>query len=174
MLPRFSQPDYVNVLISDAHWAWPQAVEEIFQPCGVNALVAQTPADAVRLVDSSKIHLALLDSGQADRAGIQTLRMIRKHDQLLPCILLTTQMDQHMLREALNLRVFSVVAKPVDIALLAEQIDRLFLKYYNSNLFSRSGRAAVPPEPGAKTRITKTVIKWRIHKQERSNDTDEN
>lgn len=168
MVPRLSQPKSVNVLIGSAHWAWPQAVEQIFQPRGVNALMAQTPAEAVGLVDSSKIHLALLDAGETDQGGMQTLKMIRKHDRLLPCILLAKQMDQHTLREALNLQVFSVLAKPVDLKLLAEQIDRLFVKYYNSDLFSGPTGSS-----RQQTIIRQTVIKWSINRQERSTRPDE-
>ena len=64
--------------------------------------------------------------------------MIRKQDALVPCILLAQIMDKHLLSQALNLGAFCVVAKPVDIQLLAEQVNRLFLKYYDSKLFSES------------------------------------
>jgi len=138
MVPRLSQPQHVNVLLDSAHWAWPRAVEEIFQPCGVNALVAQSSGDMVKLVDSNRIHLAILDSGREELGGLQTLRMIRKQDALVPCILLAQIMDKHLLSQALNLGAFCVVAKPVDMQLLAEQVNRLFLKYYDSKLFSES------------------------------------
>ena len=163
---RQTQPDSVTVLIDNANWAWPQAVAEIFQPRGINALVAQSPADTVRLVTTNKIHLAILDlqpqplsttAAATDRtattdhaAGIQMLRSIRNHDRLLPCILLAGQVDTRLLAQALGLGAFSVMAKPVDLHLLAEQIDRLFVKYYNSNVFStKPPRTTRPPRPQA-------------------------
>ena len=133
MAQRLSQPENINVLISNADWAWPQAVAEIFQPRRVNALVANSVNDMVRLITYNKMHLASLDSHLDDLSGMQALKIIRQHDQLLPCILLAVQPSRRLLAEALALNAFSVLAKPVDLSLLAEQIDRLFLKYYAIN-----------------------------------------
>lgn len=132
MNASLSQSDSVNVLISDANWAWPQAVAQIFRPRGINAMVAETTNDMVQIIDTRKIHLAILDEGM----GVQTMKIIRKHDKLLPCLLLAKKIDHRLLAEALKLRVFSVLAKPVDLTILAEQINRIFRKYYASNVFS--------------------------------------
>jgi len=147
MAQRLSKPQYVNVLITDSPrshdvrgddgWAWPQAVSEIFQPRGINALIAKSSSDIVKLVSNNKIHLAILDSVINDLTGMQALKAIRQHDPLVPCILLAQQPEKHLLAKALALNAFSVLAKPVDINLLAEQIDRLFIKCYASDLFSR-------------------------------------
>ena len=134
MAQRLSQPTSVNVLMTDANWAWPQAVAQIFQPRGVNTLVAGCAAEAVRLVTNNRIHLAILDQACDDLSGMQTLRIIRSHNKLVPCILLSQKIDRRLLSQALTLDAFSVLAKPVDLTLLAEQIDRLFLKYYASDL----------------------------------------
>ena len=136
MPQRQSQPRSVNVLISAADWAWPQAVRDIFQPRGINALIANSPSDVINLVASSKIHLAILDAVLDNLSGMNTLKMARQHDPLLPCILLAREPGRRLLAEALALDVFSVLAKPVDLDLLARQLDRLFHKYYASDVFS--------------------------------------
>jgi DNA-binding NtrC family response regulator len=133
MAMRLSQPENINVLISKADWAWPQAVAEIFQPRRINAMLTDSVSDMVRLITHNKMHLAILDSPPDDLSGMQALKIIRQHDQLLPCILLAVQPGRRLLAEALTLNAFSVMAKPVDLALLAEQVDRLFLKYYDIN-----------------------------------------
>ncbi len=173
MVPRLSQSEYVNVLLDSAHWAWPRAVEEIFQPRGVNALVAHSSGDLVQLVGNNRIHLAILDSGREELGGLQTLRLIRRQDQLVPCIMLAQTSDKHLLSEALNLGAFCVVTKPVDMQLLAGQVNRLFLKYYDSNIFSASvDTPAAPPRSGtvSVSRKISTVIKWHINRDERSKD----
>ena len=133
MARRLSQPENINVLIGNADWAWPQAVSQIFQPRRINALVADSLSDMVRLVAHNKMHLAILDSRPDDVSGMQALKIIRQHDQLLPCILLAVQPSRRLLADALALNAFSVLVKPVDLTLLADQIDRLFLKYYDIN-----------------------------------------
>jgi hypothetical protein len=41
-----------------------------------------------------------------------------------------------VLGRALQLDVFSVIDKPVDMNVLREQLNRLFIKKYNSNIFA--------------------------------------
>ena len=159
MALRLTKPDSVNVLIEDSDWAWPRAVTEIFQPRGINALLAESTADAVRLVSNSRIHLAILnyqcDSPAREPAstrearrgisGLSMLRLVRKHDSLLPCILLAHSVNDRLLAEALSLGAFSVLAKPVDLDLLVHQINRLFQKWYSSNVFSPPTDELKPP-----------------------------
>jgi len=115
MVAQWSQLDEVNVLASAADWAWPQAVRNLFQPRGVNLMVAQDAQDFV--------HLA-------------TVKIIRMDYPLVPCILLTRNADQDVLGKALQLDVFGVVGKPVNMEILRELLNRVFLKKYNSNIFS--------------------------------------
>ena len=68
---------------------------------------------------------------------MHTLKIIRKQDKLLPCLLLAQKIDNRLLSRALELKVFSVLAKPIDLAVLTGQIDRLFKKYYQSNIFNQ-------------------------------------
>jgi DNA-binding response OmpR family regulator len=172
MAGRLSQPENINVLISDANWAWPQAVTEIFQPRGINALLADSAEDMVRIVANNKIHLAIVDMVLDNLSVVQTLKMIRKQDQLVPCILLAQQVDNHLLADALALNAFSVLLKPVDLRLLAGQIHRLFLKYYASDVFAGiaseyPARPAAPPQR-VSHRVS-TIIRWTIRRNERSN-----
>ena len=136
MAYKISDSQSINVLLSNANWAWPQAVEKIFQPRGINALVANSAADITRLIDIQKIHLAIIDNSMTDLTGMQALKIIRQLNPQLPCILLALKPEKRLLAEALALNAFSVLEKPIDLSLLAGQIDRLFLKHYQSNLFS--------------------------------------
>ena len=162
---RLSQPDSVNVLLSDANWAWPQAVSQIFQPQGINAMVAQTTDDVVQIIDNSKIHLAILDAGW----GVQALKIVRKRDNLLPCLLLAQDVNDRLLAQALKLKVFSVLAKPVDMHLLADQIKRIFQKYYAIDVFSDSEPSLADQNLSSRSRgqsrKISAVIQWRKNKK---------
>jgi len=158
MVPTLSKSSDVNVLISNANWAWPQAVERIFRPRGVNALMAETGGDMLELVNQNKIHLAILDMGLDEFSGLQTLRMIRQQNKQLPCILLAQKVNKKLLAAALDLQAFTVMDKPVDLNLLANQVDRVFLKCYASDMFSET------PKPTVTRRITK-ITKWTFRKQ---------
>ena len=150
--------DSINVLIDSANWAWPQAVNQIFRPRGINALIAQSPSDAVQIATANHLHLAILDmrndqpssppdeptAKELQLSGIKTLQAIRNQDPRLPCILITAAVTDRILADALALGVFSVVPKPVNIDLLAHQIDRLFIKRFHCNIFSTPGHPNSP------------------------------
>lgn len=185
MTKRLSQPESVNVLISNADWAWPQAVTQIFQPLGINALISQSTRETVRIIVNNKIHLAILDTTTAGnpQGGYQptddqlnamnTLKIIRKHDQLLPCILLAKCVDRRLLADALALEAFSVLAKPVDLGILVEQIDRLFTKCYASDMFSHHTCVnqtipGIARQQKKQNKNVSTVIKWTIRKRKKN------
>lgn len=143
MARRLSTTGTINVLINAADWAWPQAVAQIFQPRGFNALIANSPEEALQLATRHRIHLAVLDvrglpnvvgqrPGRSAFSGIQVLRLIRQRDKLMPCLLLSESIDDRLLTEALALDVFSVLAKPVNLPQLAGQIDRLVHRCYHN------------------------------------------
>ena len=166
MAYSLSQPDNVNVLLSNTNWPWPQAVNQIFQPHRINALMAESPAQMVQIVHDNKIHLAILDNTMDDLGGLRTLQLIRSQDNLLPCLLLTNVIDNRLLTSALKLNVFSVLSKPVNMLQLQDQVDRLFRKYYSSNMFAQNNNA--PVEPGEKpVEPTKTVVRWTIRLKRR-------
>jgi len=127
----------VNVLASQASWAWPAALREVFRPRGVNLLVAEDADQFVNIIRSKRIHTTILDTDSEKSSTLTTIRIIRMDYPLLPCILLSSTAGESLLGEALRLDVFSVIGKPVDMSVLREQLDRLFLKKYNCDIFSR-------------------------------------
>jgi len=109
MVAQWSQLDEVNVLASAANWAWPQAVRNLFQPRGVNLMVAQDADDFVHIIGRRRIHATIVDMDAQRPSG---------------------------LAKALRLDVFGVVGKPVNMEILRELLNRVFLKKYNSNIFA--------------------------------------
>ncbi len=126
----------INVLASDANWAWPQAVRSIFQPRGVNMLVARNASQFIDIIQRKRIHTAIVDMESEAANGLATIRIIRMNYPRVPCILLTGAACDSLLGNALKLDVFSVIDKPVDLALLREQLNRLFIKRYGSQIFA--------------------------------------
>lgn len=125
----------INVLASEASWAWPEALRDIFRPRAVNLLVAQNAGDFVHIIESRRIHTTIIDMDSEKSNGLATIKLIRIHYPLLPCILLTSIAGESLLSNALKLDVFSVIAKPVDMEVLQRQLNKLFIKKYNSYIF---------------------------------------
>jgi DNA-binding NtrC family response regulator len=125
----------VNVLASEADWAWPQALRDIFRPRKVNLLVARGAVEFVDIIERKRIHTTIVDVDSEKSSGLATIRAIHIRYPLLPCILLTSAVGEGLLSKALDLNVFSVIDKPVDMSVLREQLNRLFMKKYNSDIF---------------------------------------
>ena len=138
MVAMPSQFDEVNVLASGANWAWPLALRDIFQPRGVNLLVADTPADFLNIIRRKRIHTAIIDTDPEKAGGLATIKVIRMNYPLLPCLLLTKAASELLLETALRLDVFSVLEKPVKMPILLQLLDRMFTKKYNSDIFAEN------------------------------------
>jgi DNA-binding NtrC family response regulator len=136
MIPNFSKLEEVNVLASGANWAWPEALRYLFQPRGINLLVAENTGEFVNIIEQRRIHTTIVDMDSEKSNGLATIKIIRIEYPLLPCFLLTSAAGEDMLSKALRLDVFSVIEKPVDMNILREQLNRLFVKKYNSDIFA--------------------------------------
>ena len=137
MVSNLSQLEEINVLASEASWAWPEAVRCIFRPRGVNLLVAESASQFVNIIERKRIHTAIVDMDSEGSDGLATIKIIRMDYPLIPCILLSSSIGESLLGKALLLDVFSVIDKPVDMGVLLEQLNRLFIKKYRSDIFAK-------------------------------------
>jgi len=136
MVSNLSKLEEINVLASEANWAWPEAVRYIFRPRGINLLMAEDAVEFVNIIERKRIHTTIVDMDSEQSNGLATIKIIRMDYPLLPCILLTSAAGESLLGKALRLDVFSVIDKPVDMSVLQEQLNRLFVKKYNSDIFA--------------------------------------
>jgi DNA-binding NtrC family response regulator len=135
MVYNTSQLNEINVLASEANWAWPEAQRSIFQPRGINLLVAGNVSEFLNIIRRKRIHTTIFDTDSENSNTMAMIKIIRMSYPLLPCILLTHNASQTLLNKALQLDIFSVIDKPVDMNILREQLDRLFTKRYHSDIF---------------------------------------
>jgi DNA-binding NtrC family response regulator len=130
------QLDDINVLASEGNWAWPAVLQSLLRPRGVNMLMARDAGQFVSIIGRRRIHTTIVDMDSELADGLTTIKIIRMDYPLMPCILLTESAGQATLSRALRLDVFSVIDKPVDMNILREQLNRLFMKIYNCDIFS--------------------------------------
>jgi CheY-like chemotaxis protein len=135
MAGKLLEPENINVLASAADWAWPEALHDIFEPRGITLMVAGSADEFVNVLRHRRIHAAIIDIG-SEAGGLTTIKIIKMDYPRLPCLLLKARADEQLLGKALELDVFSVLDKPIDMAVLQQQLNRLFIKYYNSNIFA--------------------------------------
>ena len=126
----------INVLLNGAGWAWPEALRSIFTPRGVDLLMVTSPNEAISVICQRRIHTVILDMDSEKINGLGTIRIIRSRFPHLPCILLSKSIESKLLSDALGLDIFGVIAKPVDMGILQRQLNRLFVKRYDSEVFA--------------------------------------
>ncbi len=134
--------DEINVLASrtgtlETGWDWPGALRDLFKPRGINLLVAQQTNDIVNVLRHRRVCTTIIDTDLGEQeTGLWTLKLIRMEQPHMPCILLANQPTGKLLERALQLDAFTVIDKPVDMNILRDQLNRLFIKRYGSHIFS--------------------------------------
>jgi len=122
-----------TVLLANEQEEWHQTIRVLLEPQGVQTISARTGREALELLESRPFHAAVLDHQMPQLGGLQVVRLLHElHQQAPPAILLANDLTSHLLREALGMRIFSVLSKPVDTNLLLDALARVLRRYHAS------------------------------------------
>ena len=122
----------LTVLLADQSDGWAVTVRKLLEPQGVQTIEAHTGREALRLIEGGRIHVAVLDQQMPQLGGMQVARRMMDLPDAPPAILLADHLTNHLLHEALGLKVFSVLGKPVDFNLLLDSLARVMKRHYDS------------------------------------------
>jgi CheY-like chemotaxis protein len=111
---------------------WHQTVRQLLEPQGVQTVSARSGREALSLIESRPIHVAVLDAQMPQLGGLQVVRRLRDLPKPPPAILVANDLTSHLLREALSMHVFSVLSKPVDFNVLLDALARVLKRHYES------------------------------------------
>jgi len=118
MVSNLTKKQEITLLASETDWAWSQALRDIFQPRGVNLVTAKNAGEFVEVIEKNPINATIVDMDSGD--GFVVVRIIRKVDPAVPCIMLSSRSEGNALSEAVAMGIFSVIDKPVDMCILQE------------------------------------------------------
>jgi DNA-binding NarL/FixJ family response regulator len=105
-----SQSDKMNLLIARARdEGWPVGLTRSLSPLPVAFHWSHTDTEALDMAVSGRMHVAVVDEELPGTGGLDVLRRIRRLGLDLPCLLVSDRVDSRLLRDALDLNVFSVV-----------------------------------------------------------------
>jgi CheY-like chemotaxis protein len=125
-----------SILITDDDDGCREALRSIVEPEGFQTRLASCGEEALEIVREEPIHLALLDFNMPTLNGLETLQMLRQI-HVIPCILVTADVTEKLMQQALQAHAFSVLAKPVSKNLVIYTVVRAIIRAYG-----------VPSEPG--------------------------
>jgi len=133
-----------TVLLANEQESWHQTVRHLLEAQGVQTVSARNGREALRLIESMPVHVAVLDDQMPQLGGMQVIKLMREMDKEREnnpvrdlfgapvAILLTGQLTNHLYREALAMQVFSVLSKPVDFNVLLDSLARVLRRYHEN------------------------------------------
>jgi CheY-like chemotaxis protein len=122
--------DPLSILITDDDQECRETLREIVEPEGFRTLLASSGEEAVDIVREAPVHLALLDMNLPRMTGLETLQLVHQINAVLPCILVTANASEDLMRQAFNVRAYSVIPKPVSKNVLLYTMIRALMKVY--------------------------------------------
>ena len=118
------------ILITDDDRGCREALREIFEPEGYSTYLASSGEEALDIVQDRSVHLALLDLHMPTLTGLETLALVRQVNALLPCILVTADANEQVMRQAFQARAYSVIPKPVSRNVVLYTVVRALVRAY--------------------------------------------
>ena len=84
------------------------------------------------IVREEPVHLALLDMYMPRMTGLETLQLVRQFNAQLPCILVTADANETVMRQAYQARAYSVIPKPVSAQVVLYTVVRALVRFYGT------------------------------------------
>ena len=119
-----------SILIADDDTNSRESLRDIIQPEGFQTLVVSSGEEAIDIVRGRPIDLVLLDMHMPTLSGLETLRLVRQFNSLLPAILVTGDPSDSLVRQAIQAQFYSVIPKPVSKHLLLYTVLKALARFY--------------------------------------------
>jgi CheY-like chemotaxis protein len=123
--------DY-SILITDDDSGCREALRSIMEPEGFRTFLAESGEEALDIVREETVHLAFLDMHMPRLTGLETLQLVRAINTVLPCILVTADANEVLIREAFRAQAYSVIPKPVSKNVVLYTVVRALVRVYGS------------------------------------------
>ncbi|MGO9468920.1 MAG: response regulator [Isosphaeraceae bacterium] len=122
---------HYSILITDDDPAARETLREIVAPEGFHTLMAESGEEAIDLVRTHEVHLALMDMHLPRLSGLETIAIVRQIRGVIPAILITGDNDENLIRRALSEHAYCVLAKPVSKHVVIYVVNKALAKFYN-------------------------------------------
>ena len=133
-----------SILITDDDGSCREALRDIMEPAGYRTLLASCGEEAIDIVRDAPVHLALLDMHMPTLTGLETLRLVHQINAMLPCILVTGDASDSLMRQAIQAHAYSVIPKPVTKGVVLYTVVRALMRFYGVR---QAGAAQDKPSP---------------------------
>lgn len=122
--------EFPSILITDDDRGFRETLRDALEPLGFHTLLAEDGEQALHIVRIESIHVVLLDMHMPRLTGLETIRLVRQFKSTLPCILISAEADERLMREAESVDAFSVLSKPVSREKITQMVDLALQRIY--------------------------------------------
>jgi two-component system, response regulator PdtaR len=121
-----------SILVTDDELGCREALQTLLAQAGYRTLVATCGEEALEIVRVQRVHAALLDMHMPTLNGLEVIELVRQFDSLMPCILVTADANEGLMRKAFHARVYSVIPKPVSRQIVLYTVLRALERAYGN------------------------------------------
>jgi CheY-like chemotaxis protein len=121
-----------SILITDDDAGSRECLRAIVETEGFRTVLAASGEQALDIVREEPIHLALFDMHMPTLTGLETVQLVHQINAILPCILVTADPSEGLLRQAFRVRAYSVIPKPVSKHVLMYTVLRALVRAYGT------------------------------------------
>src|SRR5947209_5757838 len=121
-----------SILVADDDRAARDALREIIEP-QYRTYLAADGEEALHIVRSELIHLAVFDVHMPKLTGLETLQILRGSGAELPVILITGDSSVGLMRQAFMAHAYSVIPKPVSKNVVLHTLGRALDRTYGGS-----------------------------------------
>lgn len=120
------------LLITDDDQPFRESLGGVFENEGFRTFLAGSGEEAIDIIQGEEVHVALMDQNLPRLTGLQTIRVFRQMNALLPVILVTAENTQQLMHEAILAQAFCVLSKPVRRTEVVHTVHRALAHHYPS------------------------------------------
>ena len=125
-----SMMDVPNLLVTDDDKAFRKVVCEGLQRRGFRVIEACDGREALDLIESSRVHVAVVDVHMPNVTGLDVIRHLHERPSSLPCVLMSAELHDEIRQEAERMCVYDVLSKPLRLSQLTSVVSHALNDYY--------------------------------------------
>lgn len=122
--------DCPSLLITDDDIDFRSTLRDVFERRGFHTILAGDGVEALEIVEREPVHLLLLDMHMPRLTGLEAIREVKRKRPILPCILISAQLDDEITRAALDAHAYRVLPKPIGVRMLTDVVREALADVY--------------------------------------------
>ncbi|TWU21013.1 Response regulator MprA [Novipirellula galeiformis] len=111
-----------NLLVTDDDSAFRRVVCEGLMRRGFEVSEASDGDEALHVIRSKRVHLALVDVHMPRVTGLELMRQLADTPDRPACVLMSAEMDEAIRREAESMQAYQVLSKPIRLHQLCDVV----------------------------------------------------